>query len=148
MAYNVVPPPLPQVPETGLGISTNFNGSGIFSPNYLTSDQAADNIKNLLLTTVGEHPHNIEFGTTLLYIIFEPNISELKQEIESIITDAVSAWIPYISIEDIDIKTAEDDPNLNYNISISITFSVNELATQTVIINVDNQGVLDVSNGA
>lgn len=131
--------------EIALGVKLNFNSPGVFDLNYLSINQAVDNLKDLLLTRKGERLHNIEFGTLLPYIIFEPNVSELKTEISTIIIDAVSFWLPYIIIEDIDISTAEDDPNLPHNISVSITFTVSEfLKPVTVTLSADESGKVNI----
>jgi phage baseplate assembly protein W len=131
--------------EIALGVKLNFNSSGVFDLNYLSINQAVDNLKDLLLTRKGERVHNIEFGTLLPYILFEPNVSELKTEISTIIIDAVSFWLPYIIIEDIDISTAEDDPNLPHNISVSITFTISEfLKPVTVTLSADESGKVNI----
>ena len=131
--------------EIALGVKLNFNNPGVFDLNYLSIDQAVDNLKNLLLTRKGERVHKVNFGTPLLDILFEPNVSELKQEIEVSVTDAVAFWLPYISIEQFDIVTAEDDANLPHNVSISITFGINgSLKSETVTVNADESGVVNI----
>jgi phage baseplate assembly protein W len=131
--------------EIALGVKLNFNKPGVFDLNYLSIDQAVDNLKNLLLTRKGERAHKVNFGTPLLDILFEPNVSELKQEIEVSITDAIAFWLPYISIEQFNIVTAEDDPNLPHNVSISITFGINgSLKSEIVTVNADESGVVNI----
>jgi len=131
--------------EIALGVKLNFNNPGVFDLNYLSIDQAVDNLKNLLLTRKGERVHKVNFGTPLLDILFEPNVSELKQEIEVSVIDAVAFWLPYISIEQFNIVTAEDDPNLPHNVSISITFGINgSLKSETVTVNADESGVVNI----
>lgn len=131
--------------EIALGVKLNFNNPGVFDLNYLSIDQALDNLKNLLLTRIGERVHKVNFGTPLLDILFEPNVSSLKQEIEVSVTDAISFWLPYITIEEFDIVTAEDDPNLPHNVSISITFGIEgSLKTETVTVNANESGVVNI----
>jgi phage baseplate assembly protein W len=131
--------------EIALGVKLNFNNPGVFDLNYLSIDQAVDNLKNLLLTRIGERVHKVNFGTPLLDILFEPNVSNLKQDIELAVTDAIAFWLPYISIEQFNIVTAEDDPNLPHNVSISITFGINgSLKSETVTVNADESGVVNI----
>ena len=131
--------------EIALGIKLNFNVPGVFDLNYLSIDQAVDNLKNLLLTRKGERVHKVNFGTPLLDILFEPNVSNLKQQIETEVTDAISFWLPYISIEQFDIVTAEDDPNLPHNIKISITFGIsNSLKSETITVTANESGVVNI----
>lgn len=131
--------------EIALGVKLNFNNPGVFGLNYLSIDQAVDNLKNLLLTRVGERVHKVSYGTPLLDILFEPNVADLKQQIETAVTDAISFWLPYITIEQFDIVTAEDDPNLPHHISISIVFGINgSLKSETVTINANESGVVNI----
>lgn len=131
--------------EIALGVKLNFNNPGVFDLNYLSIDQAVNNLKNLLLTRRGERVHKVNFGTPLLDILFEPNVSNLKQDIEIAVTDAIAFWLPYITIEGFDIVTAEDDPNLPHNVSIVITFGIDgSLKSETVTMNANENGVVNI----
>ena len=87
------------------------------------------------------------FGTDLLNVIFESNLSAIKEVILDILTPPINYWLPYINIISIDTITAEDDPSLNYNISITISFSVSTYNTQSITISATESGILEVSNG-
>jgi phage baseplate assembly protein W len=141
MAYKIVEPLVDSANIKPLGIRLDTNN---FTPLYLTNDQAYENLKTLLLTRKGERYHQPTFGTTLLNILFEPNVNLLKDRIEKIITNPVSVWLPYITLENIDIVTAEDDPDLNYNIQITISFSVAQYSTKTITLSATEAGVLKV----
>lgn len=131
--------------DIALGVKLNFNNPGLFGLNYLSIDQATANLKNLLLTRIGERVHKVTFGTPLLEILFEPNVSNLKQDIEIAVSDAITFWLPYITIEVFDIITADDNPSLPHNISISISFRVNgDLNTETITLNADESGVVNI----
>jgi len=114
-------------------------------PIFVSIDQTLENLKNLLLTRKGERFYQPFFGSDLLEILFEPNISELKQEIQEIITQPINFWLPYVNIESIDIVTAEDDPTLNHVMIISINVSINDFETETITFTVDDNGALEVS---
>lgn len=114
-------------------------------PIFVSIDQTLENLKNLLLTRKGERFYQPFFGSDLLEILFEPNISELKQEIQEIITQPINFWLPYVNIESIDIVTAEDDPTLNHAMKISINVSINDFETETITFTVDDNGALEVS---
>ena len=58
-------------------------------PIFVSIDQTLENLKNLLLTRKGERFYQPFFGSDLLEILFEPNISELKQEIQEIKTKPI-----------------------------------------------------------
>jgi phage baseplate assembly protein W len=112
-------------PNGAIGIKLPFNGTtGIISSTVTSLEQAISNLKNLLLTYKGERINQPNFGTDLPQVLFQPNLSNLKTIITEIITDAASYWLPYINITSIDIVTADDDPDLTYEIKISISFNV------------------------
>ena len=112
-------------PNGAIGIQLPFNGTtGVISSTVTSLEQAISNLKNLLLTYKGERINQPNFGTDLSQVLFQPNLSNLKPIITEIITDAVSYWLPYINITSINIVTAEDDPDITYEIKISISFNV------------------------
>lgn len=140
MPYQVIEPLVSSADVKPLGIALQS-----FTPIYLTTDQAFENLKTLLLTRKGERYHLPTYGTRLLNVLFEPNTNLIKQTINDIISQPVSQWLPYINIEDIDIITSEDDPDLNYNIQITISFSVAQFSTQTITFTASDSGVIEVS---
>ena len=131
-------------PDVPLGVKMTDKNSGMFQPVYSTNEQTIVNLKTLLLTRPGERYHQPTFGCNLLNIIFEPNISELKPEIGEIITVAINEWLPYISIDAIDIITADDDPSITHDIRIMIEFSVSDFDTQTITIFANEDGTIIV----
>lgn len=119
--------------EVGLGVSFSANTS-LFAPIYTTDMQTKENLKTLLLTRIGERVMQPTYGTNLITIIFEPNLSSLKTQIQTLIQEPVNYWLPYINIESIDVITNEDDPTLIHNIQITINYSVDNLDTNTITI--------------
>ena len=95
MAYQVVTAnDITKNPDVAIGVKFPFNGKGIFTKSFTTDDQALTNIKSLLLTRKGERYIQPEFGTDLLFLIFEPNVGELKDEIITTISEPVAYWLP------------------------------------------------------
>lgn len=139
MAYQIIEPLIDSTNIRALGVPLNS-----FNSLYLTTDQSFENLKTLLLTRTGERINQPRYGTDLLNVIFEPNTEELKSVIQDIITPPVNFWLPYITLEQIDVVTAEDDPTLNYNIQITISFSVGQYSTQTITFSATDEGVLEV----
>lgn len=144
MGYQIIPVIKNDADTKVLGISYK-SSAGVFKPIYTTNEQALENLKTLLLTRVGERYGSPEYGTFLLNAIFEPNVAQLKNEIKDLIIPKVSKFLPYIDIQDITVVTAEDDPTLNYNIQVSITFSVSNFSTNTITISATENGMLEVS---
>jgi phage baseplate assembly protein W len=148
MAFTIIPANLTvNDNKIGLGIGS----TSLYKPNFDAVTQSIEDLKFLLLTHVGEIP-NLEpnFGTRLLYVLFEPNSNsgDLKETISEIITTAVTRWLPEIDIEKIDITTSEDDPTLGYDVIIKLTININEFLTTAAIVEIaaNNSGTIIVSS--
>lgn len=125
MPYQIVNIVTEEALNTGIGINLPFAGPfTVFNSTYTTEAQALANLKNLLLTYKGERVFQPDFGTDLPKVLFEPNTQELKPVIVEIISEAVDYWLPLINLVNIDVITAEDDPNMPHELKITITFSV------------------------
>jgi phage baseplate assembly protein W len=72
---------------------------------------------HLLLTKKGSRYFLPDFGTRLYQYIFEPNDANTFALIEGEIRDAVSKYIPNLTITTIEVISAEDDPNQAYSIA-------------------------------
>ena len=132
------------VDNTALGVEINFNGPGVFVPVYSTDQQSLNNLKNLLLTRIGERYDNPTYGTNLLNIIFQPNVEELKSDIIDIITVSVNRWMPDVTLEQIIVLTAEDDPTLDHDIRVTINFSAISEKVSSIVINANETGQLTI----
>ena len=64
---------LSQASPYGLGISTQ----NIFQSQFKTLDQTIENLKMLLLTKKGELVGDINFGTDLVYVLFQLDLVHL-----------------------------------------------------------------------
>lgn len=127
----------------GLGISTQ----NIFQSQYKTLDQTISNLKMLLLTKKGELIGDINFGTDLVFVLFQPNANsdELKEQIDLYIRGPVQVYLPDITIETIDVKTAEEDPTLTNDIVVTLTISLDLInVSAQVIISANQTGTIIV----
>ena len=128
-----------------LGISYSSN-NGIFTSIYTTDQQAFEQLKTLLLTRVGERYGYPQYGTHLLNIIFQPITEEMKSDIQDLIVEPVSRFLPYINIDNIKITTRNDDPNMLENTAtVSISYSINLLEDRTLLLAATEQGTITVS---
>jgi phage baseplate assembly protein W len=124
----------------GIGINKRSDKAGIFSVNYTTLSQATDNLKNLILTKKGERILNPTFGCDIHKVLFEQLDGELiENKIETAILDAVSTWLPYLSINEIIFDYDDNDIDLN-RINLEIKFSLisNPDLRESVQITVNN----------
>jgi phage baseplate assembly protein W len=146
MGYQIIPVTTNVVKQNiALGIALNFNAPAVFTSVFSSDVQILNNLKNLLLTRIGERYENPLFGTNLLSILFQPNTFELKEDITDIITIAVNRWLPEIIINKIDIVTAEDDPLQEYDVNIAVTFQSVAATENTINIQASENGILVVS---
>lgn len=131
------------VDNTPLGVGVDFTQDQLFLSITTDREQALQNLKNLLLTRVGERFGLPTFGCDLLTILFQPNLNILKDQIRNLITAPIQYWLPYINILDIIITTNEDNPDLENEIEIEIVFSIDDVTgtTQTIGINVNNGNI-------
>ena len=145
MAYRIEPILDTFNTTTPLGIKLSFNDVGIFSTNYNSTDQAKSNLRNLILTKVGERYEQPTFGCNLLNILFQPMSDDIIGNINEIIQTPVSYWLPYISIENIDVKTNLDDIIPDHTIKITIKYTVpSAIETQSIIVFAGENGILKI----
>ena len=95
---------------------------GFFPRAKTLTDQAYSNLKNLLLTRKGERLGQPTFGSDLWNIIFEQITPDTFDNVKNTIKSAIEIWLPYISVEDINVFTENNNPN---TIIVNLEFSVN-----------------------
>ena len=144
MAYNIIESPV-TANQNVIGIDLSFNNIGLFKPLYTPTKQASANFRNLLQTQKGERWYHPQYGTDLIAIVFEPNVTDLKEDINNIIAAAATEWLPYININDIEIITNEDDPLMEHKVLITITISANSTRTEKIVIFVGENGNISIT---
>lgn len=149
MGYIVVPATETNATSSVLyGVDIDFQQANIFASTQTLQREVSSQFRNLLLTYPGERYLNPTFGCNLKQIIFEQNVSTIKERIYDIIQDAVSLFLPQVNIERITVITAEDDPSMNNDVSISIAFTVNESENlQTLTVTGTETGNIIVTEG-
>ena len=127
-------------PNTYIGLSfplrKDSNNDFRLTKNSL--EQSRHNLRNLLLTQVGERVGQPEFGSRLRELCFEQQNDELPENIEKEVRRAVSEWLDYINIQNVETLTEEGDLNQIYvKIDYSTTLNPNTI----------NQITIDASTG-
>jgi len=128
MAYQIIDSSDFNTNGTVLPLGVSFKPSTtLFGPIYDIAKQIQENISDVLSTYPGERTGDwITYGCELKEIIFEPNVSNLKSEISDMITETFSKWISRnVNLTNIEITTADDDPNLKNLIEIRIKYIIN-----------------------
>jgi phage baseplate assembly protein W len=111
-------------PDTWIGLSFPLgrSDSGFFPQTQTFREQANSNLKNLLLTIPGERVGiNIDFGSHLHHLLFEPMTDDLSNKIEETISEAVNRWTPYIDLKEINVKMDNRD---YHAVSVEIKYSI------------------------
>ena len=107
-----------------IGISLPIQiGNTAFQQTFTTFEQVKSNIKNLLLTKRGERIMQPQFGSGLQELLFEQNVDDLEEKIQSTIEDSISQWLPFVNIDEIDIEQTDELKDSN-KINVSIKFRV------------------------
>lgn len=109
----------------GLKLPLKNGNGGFFDQNFTTFEQAKSNLKNLLLTKKGERIAQPEFGSGLQDLLFEQIDESFESKLQETITDSVSYWLPYITIEEIDVNL-NDELKDTHNVNVEIKFRVGE----------------------
>ena len=99
----------------------DVNNGGFFPTTCRLKEQASSNLKNLLLTNKGERVGQPDFGSEIPNILFEPITDDIGNSIETAVNEAVTQWLPYISIQNIFVNLPESNPN---SIIVQIEFTV------------------------
>ena len=97
--------------NTYVGMSFPLKGD-TFNDFWLTKttiEQSVHNLRNLLLTVVGERVGQPEFGSQLKAICFEQIDDELPLKIENEVRRAVSKWLSHIEIKSVETLTQDGD---------------------------------------
>ena len=87
--------------QFGIGFPLNYDREsyGFFKQNQTYYHQIQDNIKNLIMTKIGERPGNVRFGCRIHEIIFEPNEpSVLNTKCSEAIKEALADWLPHVKL--------------------------------------------------
>ena len=104
----------------GLSFPLRADNNNDFALTKNSLEQSRHNLKNLLLTHVGERVGQPEFGSNLRALCFEPNDNNLPEKIEEDVRMSVEKWLPYIDIQTVDTLTDEAEQN---KVFVKITYS-------------------------
>jgi len=118
----------------GVGLPLTHNRSGFFYRTKTSLEQSKSNIKNLLLTRKGERLGNPEFGSDLFKVLFEQEGDDIESRVEEVIRSAMSQWLPFIIIDEIETKFSERNRNA---VNVSMRFSINIDTTNKSKLSID-----------
>ena len=114
------------------------DAGSVFVSTYSTEEQVISNIKNLLMTAKGERFFQPEFGTELRSLLFEQNVDNLQAQIELGLNKDFEYWLPYVSIEKIEMLQPDHD------LIIKLQFRIISTGANLVINIVANENTFTV----
>jgi phage baseplate assembly protein W len=100
-------------PNTYIGLSFPLrrDNNNDFKLTKTSLEQAQHNLKNLFLTYPGERVGQPEFGSRIRELCFEQIDDNLPIKIEEEVRRAVSTWLPYIIVREVNTLNEEGDEN-------------------------------------
>ena len=114
----------------GCELPLTHTQSGFFNRTKTLLEQTKSNIKNLLLTNKGERLGNPTFGTNLLSLVFSQENTDLESRVEEEIRAAMSEFLPFINIVQIDTNFSDSNKNtaivnLRFTLNVDVTSEEN-----------------------
>ena len=105
---------------------------GFFPRASSVKEQAASNLKNLLLTQKGERVGQPTFGSDLPRLLFEQRTDDISDSIDETIREAISNWLPYIEVSEIQTLFNDARPN-EVNVILEFLVTVEDPASPETI---------------
>ena len=104
----------------GITLPLKRGNTGFFEQSFSSFEQAKTNLKNLLLTKQGERVMQPNFGTGLHSLLFEQMTDDFENKLTETITKSVGYWLPYINIEEVDIKMTDEMKDMHRALSLQL----------------------------
>jgi phage baseplate assembly protein W len=122
-----------QFKDYAIGITLPIQISDVaFNQSFTTTEQVRSNIKSLLLTKKYERVMQPDLGSGLQELLFEQNTDDFAERLESTINDTMAKWLPYVSVEEIEIDQSNELKDSN-SVNVSIKFRVGETPSLDVV---------------
>ena len=117
----------------GVRFPLDHSQEGFFYKTKTILEQAKSNMRNLLLTSKGERVMQPEFGSTLTDVLFNQG-EDVENEIDEAIREAVSNWLPYVIINEINMF--QEGNQVDVSIDFSVTLEPDSFDTLTFNFNI------------
>tara|TARA_R110002051_G_scaffold150040_1_gene222639 strand:+ start:412 stop:837 length:426 start_codon:yes stop_codon:yes gene_type:complete len=123
-------------PDTYIGLSFPIrrDNNNDFKLTKTSLEQAQHNLKNLFLTYPGERVGQPEFGSRIRELCFEQIDDELPTRIEEEVRRAVSTWLPYIIVQEVNTLNEEGDENKIF-VQVKYSTTLNPSTLESITVN-------------
>ena len=129
-----------QVKRPPIGIKTPLELSDsdeeLFKMHYDIENNIADNLKNLILTNKGERLFDYNFGANLKELAFELGNEETDNEAIKRIQDAVSIYLPYVSLNTFEPIKLGATPDDIARVAVRVSYTIPAINSREKIIEV------------
>ena len=127
-----------------IGIDLPFRKSqgkqGWFASTSMTIDAIKNNIRNLLNTHQGERLMQPNLGLNLRKFLFKQIDEDLLFTIKEDIENTINFWLPFVNIENMNIREIEN--TIKVNIQFTINRSPNSLSQiQLNVLSINGEGM-------
>ena len=96
-------------------------------PTSTTMEAVKYNIMNLCSTEAGERVMQPNLGLRLRTFIFEPFNDNIVDEVQNMIVDSLSYWLPFVVVNDVSVNMSEDvSGDFRNTLEVSIIFSLTQ----------------------
>jgi len=100
-------------------------GDGMFSSTQTTLEAVKNNLMNLLNTEMSERVMQPNLGVKLKRFLFEQYSDDLVMEIKTSVIDSLGYWMPFVQVNDIDVKMSDNQSgDFRNTLEVSIDFSL------------------------
>ena len=123
-------------PDTYIGLSFPIrrDNNNDFKLTKTSLEQAQHNLKNLFLTYPGERVGQPTFGSRIRELCFEQIDDELPTRIEEEVRRAVSTWLPYIIVQEVNTLNEEGDENKIF-VQVKYSTTLNPSTLESITVN-------------
>lgn len=105
-----------------------------FALNKTIKDIAQQNLKNVIFTSKGERPMDLNFGVGLKKFLFENKTNNLYNEISSEIHSQVNKYLPYLEITNISFFDSNSISDMDQNsVNIKIYYNILPIAASDIL---------------
>ena len=105
-----------------------YSGPHGYALNKEFAELISQNLKMLVLTSPGERLMDVNYGVGVKRFLFESNSVPTRGRISDEIMTAVSTYLSYIDIIDIEISGVDEYNNISNLVNIKITYNVPALS--------------------
>ena len=118
----------------GLVLPVAVGSNGYFQVAYNALTQTKSNLTNLILTKKGERVLQPAFGCNLHNLLFEQITDDVEANAKGAIEEAVQIWMPFVSINDVQLVKKEDFNEVYLTVVFSLKTNVNITDFITLVI--------------